>query len=115
MCVCVWGLLIKTRARLSVYIILHFLLISYYLKNTKNIETLVPDDLAAGILRECQVSLLQLLPAEVAIQLTLRDFQLFQNIPPTEYINDLFELESRTGSPNLSQFSDVSRICHFSS
>ena len=77
----------------------------YYLKNNMTTDTLVPDDLAIELLKESQVSLLQLNAAELAAQLTLRDFHYFHEIEPTEYIDDLFDLNS---TPQLATFSKVS-------
>lgn len=70
-------------------------------------DTLVPDDLASELLKESQVSLLQLNAAELAAQLTLRDFHYFHDIEPTEYIDDLFDLHSDFGTPRLAKFSKV--------
>lgn len=80
----------------------------YYLKNIMSTETLVPDEMASDLLRECQTSFLSLNSSEVASQLTLQDFQLFKSIEPTEYVDELFELDSKYGSPHLSEFSHVS-------
>lgn len=80
----------------------------YYLKSNSATETLVPSEGVQELLREAQVSLLQLQSAEVAAQLTLRDFQLFRDIEPTEFVDDIFELESRFGTSHLVEFSAVS-------
>ncbi|KAJ6667961.1 hypothetical protein lerEdw1_016282 [Lerista edwardsae] len=79
----------------------------YYLKNNMETETLCSDEDAQELLRESQISLLQLSTIEVATQLSMRDFELFRNIEPTEYIDDLFKLESKMGNANLKQFEDV--------
>nr|XP_020650128.1 rap guanine nucleotide exchange factor 6-like isoform X6 [Pogona vitticeps] len=79
----------------------------YYLKNNMETETLCSDEDAQELLRESQISLLQLSTIEVATQLSMRDFELFRNIEPTEYIDDLYKLESKTGNANLKQFEDV--------
>ncbi|XP_077182977.1 rap guanine nucleotide exchange factor 6 isoform X4 [Paroedura picta] len=79
----------------------------YYLKNNMETETLCSDEDAQELLRESQISLLQLSTIEVATQLSMRDFELFRNIEPTEYIDDLFKLESKTGNANLKEFEDV--------
>ncbi|XP_017778513.1 PREDICTED: rap guanine nucleotide exchange factor 2 isoform X3 [Nicrophorus vespilloides] len=76
----------------------------YYLKTNGISETLVPDDLAPELVRESAVHFLQLNAVEVAIQLTLQDFSIFRQIEPTEYIDDLFDLKSRYGTPMLEQF-----------
>uniref|UniRef100_A0A8C6WLR3 Rap guanine nucleotide exchange factor (GEF) 6 n=1 Tax=Neogobius melanostomus TaxID=47308 RepID=A0A8C6WLR3_9GOBI len=79
----------------------------YYLKNNMETETLCSDEDAQDLLRESQISLLQLSTMEVAAQLSMRDFELFRNIESTEYVDDLFKLDSSTGSGNLKQFEEV--------
>eukprot|EP00064_Thunnus_orientalis_P007259 superscaffoldBa00000793_g7279 len=79
----------------------------YYLKNNMETETLCSDDDAQDLLRESQISLLQLSTMEVAAQLSMRDFELFRNIESTEYVDDLFKLDSSVGSGNLKQFEEV--------
>ncbi|XP_030067177.1 rap guanine nucleotide exchange factor 6 [Microcaecilia unicolor] len=79
----------------------------YYLKNNMETETLCSDEDAQELLRESQISVLQLSTIEVATQLSMRDFDLFRNIEPTEYIDDLFRLDSKTGSARLKQFEEV--------
>ncbi|XP_060519401.1 rap guanine nucleotide exchange factor 6 isoform X2 [Cylas formicarius] len=76
----------------------------YYLKTNGVTETLVPDELAPELVRESAVHFLQLNAVEVAIQLTLQDFSIFRQIEPTEYIDDLFDLKSKYGTPMLQQF-----------
>lgn len=80
----------------------------YYLKTNGITETLVGDDLASELVRESQVHFLQLNAVEVAVQLTLQDFSIFRQIESTEYVDDLFKLKSRYGTPMLSQFGEVS-------
>lgn len=70
-------------------------------------ETLCSDEDAQELLRESQISLLQLSTVEVATQLSMRNFELFRNIEPTEYIDDLFKLKSKTGCTNLKRFEEV--------
>nr|XP_033782847.1 rap guanine nucleotide exchange factor 6 isoform X2 [Geotrypetes seraphini] len=79
----------------------------YYLKNNMETETLCSDEDAQELLRESQITLLQLSTIEVATQLSMRDFELFRNIEPTEYIDDLFRLDSKTGSAHLKEFEEV--------
>ncbi|XP_054267681.1 rap guanine nucleotide exchange factor 2 isoform X3 [Macrosteles quadrilineatus] len=79
----------------------------YYLKTNGSTETLVGDDLASELVRENQVHFLQLNAVEVAVQLTLQDFSIFRQIESTEYIDDLFDLKSRYGTPMLSQFAEL--------
>ncbi|PRD35235.1 UNVERIFIED_CONTAM: Rap guanine nucleotide exchange factor 2 [Trichonephila clavipes] len=78
----------------------------YYLKNNSSTEPLVPDELATELLRDSQVHFLQLNSVEVATQLTLEDFSTFRQIEPTEYIDDLFEVNSKYGIPQLSKFAE---------
>lgn len=70
-------------------------------------ETLCSDEDAQELLRESQISLLQLSTVEVATQLSMRNFELFRNIEPTEYIDDLFKLKSKTSCANLKKFEEV--------
>ncbi|XP_035289181.1 rap guanine nucleotide exchange factor 6 isoform X4 [Anguilla anguilla] len=69
----------------------------YYLKNNMETETLCSDEDAQDLLRESQISLLQLSTVELAAQLSMRDFELFRNIESTEYIEDLFKLRPPGG------------------
>ena len=70
-------------------------------------ETLCSDEDAQELVKESQLSMLQLSTIEVATQLSMRDFDLFRNIEPTEYIDDLFKLESKTGNTHLKEFEDI--------
>ncbi|XP_034967441.2 rap guanine nucleotide exchange factor 2 isoform X4 [Zootoca vivipara] len=79
----------------------------YYLKNNMETETLCSDEDAQELLRESQISLLQLSTVEVATQLSMRNFELFRNIEPTEYIDDLFKLKSKSSCTNLKKFEEV--------
>uniref|UniRef100_A0AAR2LDE3 Rap guanine nucleotide exchange factor 2 n=1 Tax=Pygocentrus nattereri TaxID=42514 RepID=A0AAR2LDE3_PYGNA len=72
----------------------------YYLKSNMETETLCSDEDAQELLRESQISLLQLSTVEVATQLSMRAFELFCAIEPTEYIDDLFKLRSRSAGPS---------------
>ncbi|MFH4975287.1 hypothetical protein AB6A40_001996 [Gnathostoma spinigerum] len=76
----------------------------YYLKNNNKSETLVPDELAPEILKEAETHLLQLNAQILAAQLTLQDFAVFSSIEPTEYVDNLFNLDSLYGWPKLSEF-----------
>ena len=71
-------------------------------------DTLVPDEMAGELMKESQIQFLQLNTAEVAAQLTLEDFKIFHLIEPTEYIDDLFKLNSKFGTPHLHKFAEVS-------
>ncbi|KAM8900257.1 rap guanine nucleotide exchange factor 6 isoform 4-T4 [Spinachia spinachia] len=79
----------------------------YYLKNNMETETLCSDEDAQDLLRESHISLLQLSTMEVAAQLSMRDFELFRNIESTEYVDDLFKLDSSLGTGHLKQFEEV--------
>ncbi|PIO64874.1 RasGEF domain protein [Teladorsagia circumcincta] len=52
-------------------------------------------------------NVVQLALQVVAAQLTLQDFAVFASIEPTEYIDNLFQLESRYGSPRLEEFERI--------
>ncbi|XP_054648985.1 rap guanine nucleotide exchange factor 2 isoform X5 [Dunckerocampus dactyliophorus] len=79
----------------------------YYLKSNMETETLCSDEDAQDLLREGQISLLQLSTVEVATQLSMRAFELFCAIEPTEYIDDLFKLRSKAGSVSLKRFEEA--------
>lgn len=70
-------------------------------------ETLCSDEDAQELVKESQLSMLQLSTIELATQLSMRDFDLFRNIEPTEYIDDLFKLESKIGNTHLKEFEDI--------
>ena len=50
---------------------------------------------------------MQLNSVQLAIQLTLEDFNIFRQIEPTEYIDYLFHLKSQYGTPALLSFSEL--------
>ncbi|XP_016052581.1 PREDICTED: rap guanine nucleotide exchange factor 6 isoform X3 [Miniopterus natalensis] len=79
----------------------------YYLKNNMETETLCSDEDAQDLVKESQLSMLQLSTIELATQLSMRDFDLFRNIEPTEYIDDLFKLDSKTGNTHLKEFEEI--------
>ncbi|XP_047411990.1 rap guanine nucleotide exchange factor 6 isoform X4 [Sciurus carolinensis] len=79
----------------------------YYLKNNMETETLCSDEDAQELVKESQLSMLQLSTIEMATQLSMRDFDLFRNIEPTEYIDDLFKLDSKTANTHLKEFEDI--------
>lgn len=78
-----------------------------------NTETLVPDELRGDLIKEAQITILQLRTTEVASQLTLDDFKVFASIQPTEYIDKLFNIKSKYGVPNLEKFVEVSKTLPF--
>lgn len=80
-------------------------LVRYYLKNNMETETLCSDEDAQELLRESQISLLQLSTLEVSAQLSIRDFGIFRNIESTEYVDSLFKPNSSNG--HLKQFEDL--------
>ena len=77
----------------------------YYIKNIHDSESLLPDDNVHDLQKEAHVTLLQLNPVEVSTQLMVEDFTIFRQIEATEYVEDLFEIKSRYGTPNLNTFS----------
>ncbi|XP_006822749.1 rap guanine nucleotide exchange factor 2-like, partial [Saccoglossus kowalevskii] len=79
----------------------------YYLKNNMSTEQLVTDEIAVELLKEGVVNFLQLNGSEVAIQMTLHDFEKFQSIEPTEYIDDLWRNNSKHGTIKLKEFEEL--------
>ena len=79
----------------------------YYIKNIMSSEQLIPEDVSTELAKESSVNLLQLNPLETAIQLMVEDFTVFREIETTEYIDKLFEIESKFGTPNLTKFGDL--------
>ena len=79
----------------------------YYIKSNHNTEQLVSDEVAAEMLKEANISFLQLNPMEIAFQLTLQDFEIFSEIEPTEFIDNLFERDSKYGEPMLEKFEEL--------
>jgi len=57
--------------------------------------------------KEASVNLLQLNPVEVSTQLMVEDFTIFRQIEATEYVDDLFEIKSRYGTPSLTLFCEL--------
>lgn len=80
-------------------------LVRYYLKNNLETESLCSDEDAQELLRESQISFLQLSTLEVSTQLSIRDFGILRNIESTEYVESLFKLNSSTG--HLKQFEEL--------
>jgi len=79
----------------------------YYLKRIDSTDPLLPPELMPDIVRESEVSLLNLNPTELALQLTLEDYAIFRQVESTEYIDDLFNLKSIYGTPNLTLFAEL--------
>ena len=53
------------------------------------------------------MNLLQLNPVEVSTQLMVEDFTIFRQIEATEYVDDLFDIKSRYGTPSLTHFCEL--------
>jgi len=79
----------------------------YYIKNIQSNQQLVPEELSTELQRENQVNLLALNHNETATQLMVEDFTLFRQIEQTEYVDWLFERNSRFGTDNLTTFSEL--------
>jgi len=79
----------------------------YYIKKQDSSSPCLPDDGIPDLLKESEVSILNLNPTQLAYQLTLEDYVIFRQIEATEYIDDLFGLKSSYGTPNLTQFSQL--------
>jgi len=79
----------------------------YYVRKQGDGQICVPEDAKAELTRDAAVSLLQLNAAEAAVQLTVEDFAVFRSIEPTEYVDSVFELESKFGAPNLTRFGEL--------
>ncbi|CAH8574133.1 unnamed protein product [Heterobilharzia americana] len=73
----------------------------YYLKNLRNHDPLIADDIAKSILAESRVTFTQLPPEELAARLTLDDYEVFRTVQSTEYIDEVFGL-SNTCVDNVS-------------
>ncbi|RWS16666.1 rap guanine nucleotide exchange factor 2-like isoform X6, partial [Dinothrombium tinctorium] len=83
----------------------------YYIKEntssttstTNTTQQQLSDDIATEILRECPQSLsfLNLNTLQIALELTLQDFNIFRSIEPQEFIYDLFSDELRKDEQEL--------------
>ena len=73
----------------------------YYIKNIHDSESLLPDDNVHDLQKEANVTLLQLNPVEVSTQLMVEDFTIFRQIEATEYVEDLFEIKSRSSKSSI--------------
>ncbi|UYV83701.1 RAPGEF2 [Cordylochernes scorpioides] len=81
----------------------------YYLKNNSCTRPLVDDKIIIELQAKAQISFFDLEPFDLAIQLTLRDFEIFRQIHPTEYIKDIFQIASAYGTPMLTRFEELSQ------
>jgi len=79
----------------------------YYIKNRMSSDQLITDDVEKELSNESVIHLLDLNPMEAAMQLMVEDFTTFQSIEMTEYIDDIFQLESDYGTPNLTKFGNL--------
>ncbi|XP_067932600.1 rap guanine nucleotide exchange factor 2-like isoform X2 [Watersipora subatra] len=79
----------------------------YYLRNNMSQETLVPDDAAQEMVKETHFTFWSLDPMELAMQLTVNDYKVFQDIEPTEYIDNLIGRESAYGTNQLNMFEQL--------
>lgn len=79
----------------------------YYVKRSDSTDPLVPNEMLPDLYKESETTLLQLNPVELALQLTLEDYAAFRQIEMTEFIDDLFNLDSQFGMPNLSLFAEL--------
>lgn len=81
----------------------------YYLKCNTSPEQFLSDPSAADeLIKDANITFLQLDPLELSAQLTLRDYCIFKSIESSEYIDYLFKKNSKYGYSHLTQFSDLS-------
>nr|CAH8860075.1 unnamed protein product [Trichobilharzia regenti] len=73
----------------------------YYLKNLRNHDPLIADDIAKSILADSRVTFIQLPPEELAARLTLDDYEVFRAVQSTEYIDEVFGLSSNACMDNM--------------
>lgn len=79
----------------------------YYIKNVSISQQLVTEEMSGELLKESNVSLLNLTAAEAATQLMVEDFTIFRQIEQTEYVDHIFEIKSKFGTENLDKFSSL--------
>jgi len=79
----------------------------YYIKNTQSNQQLVPEEMSSELQRESVVNILSLNCQETATQLMVEDFTLFRQIEQTEFVDWIFELNSKFGTDNLTKFSEL--------
>ncbi|CAG7722816.1 unnamed protein product [Allacma fusca] len=79
----------------------------YYIKRRDSSEPLVQTEQIPELTKEGDVTFLHLNPVELAFQLTLEDYAIFRQIEMTEFIDDLFRLDSPYGTPNLNAFEEL--------
>ncbi|TGZ60497.1 hypothetical protein CRM22_008499 [Opisthorchis felineus] len=74
----------------------------YYLRHNRSHDTLIADDVAKAILAESRVTFLQLTPEDLAIRVTLDDYEVFRAVQSTEYIDEVFGLSPAPSCLSLS-------------
>lgn len=82
----------------------------YYLKCITSPEQFLSDSQSVEeLIKDSNITFLQLDPLEISAQLTLRDYCLFKSIESSEYIDYLFKQKtSKYGFSHLSKFSEMS-------
>ena len=70
---------------------------------------LVPDAIVPDLVKESHISFLDLDTYELAYQLSVRDYQLFRNVLPTDYIIDTFRRKGNEPSKidNMNRLEDL--------
>ena len=77
----------------------------YYIKIVSHQLSL--EEISGELLKESNVSLLDLDVSETATQLMVEDYKIFQQIEQTEYVDHIFEIKSTFGKENLDKFSEL--------
>ncbi|CAF0795635.1 unnamed protein product [Brachionus calyciflorus] len=81
----------------------------YYLKSNTSPEQFLSDSASVEeLIKDSNITFLQLEPLEVAAQLTLRDYCIFKSIESSEYIENLFHKDMPARFDNLEKFADLS-------
>ncbi|XP_077973863.1 uncharacterized protein LOC120347508 isoform X2 [Styela clava] len=78
----------------------------YYLKNNMESEQLLPDENIPELLKEANYTFLDLNCFEVALHLTLQDYERFKTVEQTDFIDDLFHLNEESLT-NFKSFEDL--------
>ena len=70
---------------------------------------LVPDAVVPELVKESHISFLDLDPYELAYQLSVRDYSVFRNVLPTDYIIDTFKRKTNEKSEieNMNKLEDL--------
>ena len=70
---------------------------------------LVPDAVVPELVKESHISFLDLDPYELAYQLSVRDYSVFGNVLPTDYIIDTFKRKTNEKSEieNMNKLEDL--------